>query len=80
MKFKICQNILIIDILKRGPTQVKKKKRQKIILSNAFYKEFSTEFRSELETSARRKTNVSCNFSLFEFKFKRCLERMCAWQ
>lgn len=79
MKFKICQNIPIIDILKRGPTQVKKKGK-KIILSNAFYKEFSTEFSSELETSARRKTNVSCNFSVFEFKFKRCLERMCAWQ
>lgn len=75
MKFKICQNILITDILKRGPTQ---ERRQKIIVSNAFYKEFSTEFSSELETSARRKTNVSCNFSLFEFKFKRCLERMCA--
>ena len=77
MKFKICQNILITDILKRGPTQ---ERRQKIIVSNAFYKEFSTEFSSELETSARRKTNVSCNFSLFEFKFKRYLERMCAWQ
>ena len=77
VKFKIFQNIIIIDILKRGPTQVKK---AKIISSNAFYKEFSTEVSSELETSARRKTNVSCNFSLFEFKFKRCLERMCAWQ